>query len=150
MTRLLVTAALLSAVATPAFAQWKIVKAVDRITGSVDHVARLPAKAPVNGVTATLEITCSRWFGTRLPNLILSRPVAQGEFGVTVVLDGTPLQRRTRSYVDPGHFALFDPLASDLARASRMAIHIHPRGEPVTAFDFDVRGFAAVNKSITC
>jgi hypothetical protein len=36
-----------------------------------------------------------------------------------------------------------------MARASRLAIHIHPRGEPVTAFDFDVRGFTAVNESIT-
>jgi hypothetical protein len=150
MTRLLVIAALLCSIATPAFAQWKIVKINDRITGNEEHAARLRAKAPVNGVTATLEITCSRLFGTRLPALILSRPVAQGEFGVTVILDGAPFRRLTRSYVDPGHFALFEPSASDMARASRLAIHIHPRGEPVTAFDFDVRGFAAVNKSITC
>jgi hypothetical protein len=44
---------LLFAVATPAFAQWTIVKAVDRITRRVEQVACLPAKARVNGVTAT-------------------------------------------------------------------------------------------------
>lgn len=148
------------AISTSAFAAWKVEtgkKVMSTFSPLVGTLASVQARAPLNGVTARLQIECFTHpdltgiqFG-----IILSKKPANGFIAWRYQYDdAAPVQTKPYSRsLPPEAISLGDASSAEvkgLANAKRLKLTLLPADNSELPYEFDVTGAAAAIKAVHC
>lgn len=145
----LLAASILLSCALPAAAAWKIESFKDRMSDKLYFFGTSAAKAPDNGISASLRISCMN--GAPMLSAELSAPLTRGQIsGVYRIDDGPQRMRIMRVFSDPNSIPFLDIKPSHLAKAKRLRLQLQPTGGPVLFYDFDVTSTPSVLARVKC
>jgi hypothetical protein len=140
-------------------AAWKVEKAAKVNAMRNDRigiVAKLPAKAANDGVSAHLQIECFEHpeLTTRTLNLIVSKQSAPGPIGWRYQFDDRPaIERGPFSRISLTMTSLGDSSSEEfkgLATAQRLRVTLLPTKGAQWSFDFDISGAQAAISAVPC